>query len=156
MSQNPLAIFYAQFDGLPLPTTPLIDNEVYFIAVCLGYPLTFPVFTRAIEEVQKQPMAIFVIRQSLVEIIRLEDLKIKAVGLRRVTQVEDIKLNGNYTDSILNDLAIEVKRIASIMLLPVLDNLYTSTDNVEGTINWATQNVDRYRSSYGIGGYSTR
>lgn len=154
MSQNPLSIYYSQFEGLPLPTTPFTDLEVSFIAVCLGYPPKFAMFTEAIES--SEPMARFIIRQSLVEIIRLEDLKINSVGMRRVTQVEDIKLNGSYTDTLLNDLIVEVKRIASVLRLPVVDNLYVSSDNVEGIINVTTQRIDRTRNSYGIGGYSVR
>lgn len=149
MSQNPLATYYAQFANTSLPTTSLTQDEVDFIAVITGYPNNFQLFTEAINSTKSFER--LVIRQSLVRILELEDLKIQSTKLQKVTKVEDIVLNPMYSDNLLNDLVVEIKKIASILRIPVLDNLYISSDNVEGVLNLATNSIERYRDRTGYG-----
>lgn len=133
MSQNILQDYYDQFEGLPLPSTPLTEDEIQFISVCIGFPRTQRNFVQAIQDLI--PMEIIVTRQTLVEILRLEDLKKDSVEIKKLDRTDDTYINKSYNSELVYLLAIECKKLARMLRLPVLDNLYVSSDDVEGYLD---------------------
>ncbi|AND75492.1 hypothetical protein [Nostoc phage N1] len=132
MTIHPLENYYSRF-GSSLPTSEFEQMEVEFIAMCIGFPVNQFNFTESIKD--RTEMEIFAIRQCLKEILRLDKLGKDSIENRQVVKVEDITMNMNYTVDIKDELANEVKKIARLMRLPVLDNLYVSYDDVEGKLD---------------------
>ncbi|XAI95758.1 hypothetical protein [Dolichospermum phage Dfl-JY23] len=128
---HPLETYYNQFlEGLP--TSEFEELEIEFMAMCIGFPRSQNNFVDALLNVTT--METYTIRQSLKEILRLDALVKDSIENRQVTKVEDITMNMNYTGDIKEELVTEVKKIARLLRLPVLDNLYVSYDDVEGYI----------------------
>jgi hypothetical protein len=134
-AQNPLTLFYNQFIGDVLPGTPLEEQEIQFIAYCIGFPRNQQDFNWRITETQNYEMEVIRLRQIVIEILRLEQLREDSISKNQVSKVEDITLNMNYTDKILDELSSNVKMLARMLKLPVLDNLYVSSDDVTGRLN---------------------
>ena len=146
--QNPLTLFYNQFTGDVLPGTPLEEQEIQFIAYCIGFPRNQQDFNWRITEVQNYEMEVIRLRQIVIEILRLEQLREDSISKNQVSKVEDITLNLNYTDKILDELSSNVKMLARMLKLPVLDNLYVSGDDVTGSLNTVGQLMPMNRGGY--------
>ncbi len=144
MSQNPLTIYYLQFTDTILPGTPLQDQEIQFIAMCIGYPIKLQIFTDAL--IDLTVMQLITIRQAIVEIIRLDDLLKDSIKAKQVLKVEDITMNNNYSGELRDELATEVKKLSRLLGLPIIDNLYVSSDDVQAYIT-ADGQIVRKRDS---------
>ncbi|QVQ57012.1 hypothetical protein ELBI_7 [Anabaena phage Elbi] len=132
MATHPLETYYNQFtEGLP--TGELEELEIQYIAMCIGFPRSQNNFVDALLNINT--IEIHTIRESITEILRLRKLAKDSIENRQVVKVEDITMNMNYTGDIKDELATEVKKLARILRLPVLDNLFVSYDDVEGYID---------------------
>jgi len=138
MTQNILQDFYDLYEGLPLPSTALTEDEIQFISVCIGFPRTQRDFVQAVGELIA--MEIIVVRQTIQEILCLEDLKKESIPSKQLSRTDNTYVNQGYTDELIQMLATECKKLARMLRLPILDNLYVSHDDVEGYLD-ATHKV---------------
>uniref|UniRef100_UPI00311CE198 Neck gp5 n=1 Tax=unclassified Caudoviricetes TaxID=2788787 RepID=UPI00311CE198 len=148
---HPLESYYNQFlDGLP--TSELEELEIEFVAMCIGFPRSQNNFVNALLDLST--IEVYTIRTSVKEILRLDKLNKESIENRQVTKVEDITMNMNYIGDIKDELVTEVKKLARILKLPVLDNLYVSYDDVEGRIG-ANGLLEPLNRGSGFGSYLT-
>ncbi|QLF85081.1 hypothetical protein [Nostoc phage YongM] len=152
---HPLESYYDQFiQGLP--TGELEEIEIESIAMFIGFPRSQNNFVNALTDLTT--IEIYTIRQCLKEILRLDKLAKDSIENRQVIKVEDITMNMNYTGDIRDELVTEVKKLARILRLPVLDNLYVSHDDVEGRIgaNGLLEPMSRNSNGYYLSGFTVR
>lgn len=115
-----------------ITSSPLSDSEKDKIAILLGYSKSNTEVYEATTDLNAQQ--ILLVRGSLLEIDRIELLIKESLTQARAIKVEDIQINLNYREHLKGAAATEVNKIALTIRLPVMDNMYKSSDDLFNNI----------------------